>query len=548
MAPSKEWMSFFNDRFNEKYKVGVEQFLNYAFKKTSEENSIRCPCVKCNNTDYGSREVVEMHLNVNGTMPNYTTWYHHGERFGESSSDDEESEGSDCDEILRDLYPNMDGFDRSGLEIGSSKNKNGEEPNDEAKTFYRLLKDSEQPTYPGGDVLAQVNDLEGIILTKDVKRKMKPMLTKSNVGNIQKPVKFLAPGKLAKERGYRHRTRHVGDSTGNASAYKSIGGNASAYKSIGGIRRLQVEEQKAQYIGNQGRIGGISAHTLIVHFEEDEWKERDFTEDSSFLDILNICKKFIDIYSVGFKVTDADGKLLRNDKDLLAMLKEHEDVENIEIYLDVDETAQPLHFKMPQDNPSFDSIPRVPKVRDVTILGYFKTNEKVKVRGDVVNGTEQASTVQWFITDFQIPIEAVGHYLVVKFTPMTEDGESGESRFAITDKYVDDSAPKKVRKVRGKNKNKKIATLKSGEKMEIEFYNNRAVGKNHSYWSRHLGKIVRDKHICPIQVKTWKDLTELDKQHMWDAVKVGELHYYISKHELHYYITACPYICKHELH
>ncbi|XP_042397109.1 uncharacterized protein LOC121987317 [Zingiber officinale] len=55
--------------------------------------------------------------------------------------------------------------------------------------------------------------------------------------------------------------------------------------------------------------------------------------------------------------------------------------------------------------------------------------------------------------------------------------------------------------------------------MEIEFYNNRAVGKNHSYWSRHLGKIVRDKHICPIQVKTWKDLTELDKQHMWDAVK-----------------------------
>ncbi|KAG6493785.1 hypothetical protein ZIOFF_048788 [Zingiber officinale] len=150
MAPSKEWMSFFNDRFNEKYKVGVEQFLNYAFKKTSEENSIRCPCAKCSNTDYGSREVVEMHLNVNGIMTNYTTWYHHGERFGESSSDDEESEGSDCDEILRDLYPNMDGFDRSGLEIGSSKNKNGEEPNDKAKTFYRLLKDSEQPTYPDG--------------------------------------------------------------------------------------------------------------------------------------------------------------------------------------------------------------------------------------------------------------------------------------------------------------------------------------------------------------------------------------------------------------
>ncbi|XP_075515419.1 uncharacterized protein LOC142550065 [Primulina tabacum] len=143
---------FFNDRFNGKYKVGVEEFLNYAFKKTSGENSIRCPCVKCNNTGYGYREVVEMHLNVNGIMLNYTTWYHHGERLGESSSDDEESEGSDYDEILRDLYPNMNGFHRSGSEIGSSsENKHGEEPNDEAKKFYRLLKDSEQPTYPGCD-------------------------------------------------------------------------------------------------------------------------------------------------------------------------------------------------------------------------------------------------------------------------------------------------------------------------------------------------------------------------------------------------------------
>lgn len=189
-------------------------------------------------------------------------------------------------------------------------------------------------------------------------------------------------------------------------------------------------------------------------------------------------------------------------------------------------------------------------MRDVTILSDYKTNEKVIVRGDVVNGTEQASTVQWFITvsknfdgenglkdisecminkDFKIPIEAVGHYLVAKFTPMTEDGESGESKYAIKDKYIEDSTPQKARKVRGKNKNKKIAALKSGEKMEIEFYNNRAVGKNHRCWSRHLGKIVRDKHICPIQVKTWKELAEINKKHMWDSVKVGGLYFKFSK-------------------
>ncbi|XP_073039249.1 uncharacterized protein [Primulina eburnea] len=172
---------------------------------------------------------------------------------------------------------------------------------------------------------------------------MKPMLAKSSVGNIRKPVKFLAPGKLAKERGYGHKTRPVGDSTGSASAHKSIGG----------IQRLQVEEQEAQYIGNQRRI-----------------------------------------------VTDGDGKPLRNDKDLLAMLNEHEYVDNIEIYVDVDETAQPLLFELPEDNQTSDyiPIPRVPKVRDTKILGDYKTNEKVIVHGDVVNGSEQANTVQWFIT------------------------------------------------------------------------------------------------------------------------------------------------------
>ena len=55
MEPSKKWMNFFNDRFNEQYKVGVQRFLNYAFAKTGEEHEMRCSCVKCNNTDFRSR-------------------------------------------------------------------------------------------------------------------------------------------------------------------------------------------------------------------------------------------------------------------------------------------------------------------------------------------------------------------------------------------------------------------------------------------------------------------------------------------------------------
>nr|GMD86306.1 uncharacterized protein LOC110659733 [Ipomoea batatas] len=89
----------------------------------------------------------------------------------------------------------------------------------------------------------------------------------------------------------------------------------------------------------------------------------------------------------------------------------------------------------------------------------------------------------------------------------------------IVSLYLIVSSPRKEKKIRGENKNKKIAALKKGEKLDIVFYNNRPVGKNHQYWSRHLGKIVRDRNICPMQVLSWKDIQNTEKQHMWEAVK-----------------------------
>ncbi|KAL8512519.1 hypothetical protein ACS0TY_018844 [Phlomoides rotata] len=116
-----------NDRLNEEYKVGVAEYLNYAFSKMGEQREIRCPCVKFKNTDKGSREVVEMHLNVYGMMPNYTFWYHHGERRGETQSnddDDDEVEENETEEeiqeILQDFYPDYYGLDKSGMEVDTS--------------------------------------------------------------------------------------------------------------------------------------------------------------------------------------------------------------------------------------------------------------------------------------------------------------------------------------------------------------------------------------------------------------------------------------------
>ncbi|XP_056688184.1 uncharacterized protein [Spinacia oleracea] len=75
-------------------------------------------------------------------------------------------------------------------------------------------------------------------------------------------------------------------------------------------------------------------------------------------------------------------------------------------------------------------------------------------------------------------------------------------------------------KPRGVNKCKKVANLKDGEKLEVEFYMNGAVGDNHKDLTRHMGKLVRDRTICPVRVHTWDEIDNSAKEHMWQSVLV----------------------------
>ncbi|WCJ39818.1 hypothetical protein M5689_020778 [Euphorbia peplus] len=146
MAPNKEWIRLTNiDHLSEDYNVGVIEFLNYAFEKTGEAYKIQCPCVRCNNTNCGSRDLVHTHLITYGIMENYTFWFHHGERRHghsdeEESEEEEEEEDGDNDDdqvedVVYDLYPDIE--------------SNASEPNGEARKFYRLLNDLDQTLYPG---------------------------------------------------------------------------------------------------------------------------------------------------------------------------------------------------------------------------------------------------------------------------------------------------------------------------------------------------------------------------------------------------------------
>ncbi|KAL3344637.1 hypothetical protein AABB24_023867 [Solanum stoloniferum] len=81
------------------------------------------------------------------------------------------------------------------------------------------------------------------------------------------------------------------------------------------------------------------------------------------------------------------------------------------------------------------------------------------------------------------------------------------------------SNPTKVRRVRGSNMCKEVASLENGEKLKVTFYNNRTVGTNSKLFSRHLGKIVRDRNICPLGVSSWNDIKQEKLNHMWATVE-----------------------------
>ncbi|OIT36949.1 hypothetical protein A4A49_53602, partial [Nicotiana attenuata] len=55
-------MQLVDNRLDDTYLIGVQKFLDYAFRRTGELYEIRCPCIKCCNTTLGTRETVEIHL------------------------------------------------------------------------------------------------------------------------------------------------------------------------------------------------------------------------------------------------------------------------------------------------------------------------------------------------------------------------------------------------------------------------------------------------------------------------------------------------------
>lgn len=100
-------------------------------------------------------------------------------------------------------------------------------------------------------------------------------------------------------------------------------------------------------------LGELTSHHLFVHYGELYYFDNDFQRDcSSFIDILNICQKFMDIYSSGVKISYGDGKQLTGDADVYVMFNDHKGIRDIHIYVEEDTEMDVIPFRLPHDNPS----------------------------------------------------------------------------------------------------------------------------------------------------------------------------------------------------
>jgi hypothetical protein len=149
------------------YAKGLNGFLDFAFKNR-RNGMAKCPCKKCGFKTPQSRSVMYDHLRATPFPVGYTDWCYHGEvAIGENSNgsssnptnavhDSTTNEEDPIQNMLNDAF----GVDRNpanevpiasnvDIEIDEDVTPDATQERNEAKEFYELAKDGEQPLYEG---------------------------------------------------------------------------------------------------------------------------------------------------------------------------------------------------------------------------------------------------------------------------------------------------------------------------------------------------------------------------------------------------------------
>ena len=157
----KSWIHLKN-RIDPKYVEGMDTFLEFAYSQQGVNNRIRCPCNKCRNTCYKYKSDIRHHLLHNGFLKTYDKiWANHGEvsnmtsessnLYQDSASKEYNFEEGDIIGMVHDVFGfiNMDA-------IGNDQHNN-EEPNENARNFFNLLKDADPDLDPNCENMSKLS-------------------------------------------------------------------------------------------------------------------------------------------------------------------------------------------------------------------------------------------------------------------------------------------------------------------------------------------------------------------------------------------------------
>jgi len=133
-----------NNTINPEFAVGVQQFLNSV---GSNDEYLRCPCIRCGGATYHTRNNIKLHLYRHGFQHDYIVWNQHGE-VRESMSTDMEVDAFTDRVSNSPVHPMVDMV----FETVGDNDNTSEIPNADAQRFYKLLQQAEEFLWNGCEV------------------------------------------------------------------------------------------------------------------------------------------------------------------------------------------------------------------------------------------------------------------------------------------------------------------------------------------------------------------------------------------------------------
>ena len=120
------------------YDLGVEWFIQFGLSHAKGSNSIRCPCLNCENRLLKDVSTVQYHLYVNGIYKSYKAWFWHGEDLNPENVTSKMKNKVDESDEHDDLFNTIDMVQSIHDQYSNTSN-----------TFDTMFDDTKKPLYPG---------------------------------------------------------------------------------------------------------------------------------------------------------------------------------------------------------------------------------------------------------------------------------------------------------------------------------------------------------------------------------------------------------------